>query len=260
MSKTNFRTGITAVAVLMGLVSIGYAQTFTTFDVLGSIFTSPTAINPAGQIAGVYGDAGGFHGFLRKVDGTITTFDAPGSSDTSAASINPDGQITGSYFDANRVFHGFLREPDGSITTFDVPGSRGTFPQSINPAGRITGYYSDANFLDHGFLQKTDGTITTFDVAGSTGTGGGFINPAGQITGVYQANGVSHGFLRKTVDNGVVLGYKSRDPRLLAEEGRHVHHVRRTWLNIYDPRIHQPGRFDNGDLLRYKLCATRLSA
>ncbi len=52
MSTTNFRTGITAVAVLVGLVSIGYAQTFTTFDVPGAAGTIPLSINPAGQITG----------------------------------------------------------------------------------------------------------------------------------------------------------------------------------------------------------------
>jgi len=35
------------------------AGTFTTFDVPGSSFTNPAAINPAGAITGTYSDAGG---------------------------------------------------------------------------------------------------------------------------------------------------------------------------------------------------------
>ena len=56
----------------------GYLQTpddtFTTFDPPGSIYTSPTAINPAGAITGFYNDAdGGFYGFVRAQNGVIVT-------------------------------------------------------------------------------------------------------------------------------------------------------------------------------------------
>ena len=52
MFTTNFRSGIAAVAVLVGLVATGHAQTLTTFDLPGSTATQPTSINPAGQITG----------------------------------------------------------------------------------------------------------------------------------------------------------------------------------------------------------------
>src|SRR6266851_3892017 len=114
MSTTNFRTGITAVAVLVGLVSIGYAQTFTTFDVPGAAGTIPLSINPAGQITGAYFDANFVdHGFLREKDGTIITFDVPDSFDMFPQSINPAGQITGSYLPKVGGISGFLRKKDG---------------------------------------------------------------------------------------------------------------------------------------------------
>jgi hypothetical protein len=48
--------------------------TFTTFDPPGSIYTSPTAINPAGAITGVHNDAdGGFYSFVRAQNGVIVT-------------------------------------------------------------------------------------------------------------------------------------------------------------------------------------------
>lgn len=45
---------------------------------VGHLGTSPTGIDTAGDIAGVYEDTGLVnHGFVRATDGTITTFDIP---------------------------------------------------------------------------------------------------------------------------------------------------------------------------------------
>jgi len=93
--------------------------TNTNFDVpaAGPFGTVGFGINPAGVIAGEYGDASNvLHGFVRAKDGTITTIDAPGAGTgpgqgTQCGSINPAGAITGSYIDSNNVFHGFLRTP-----------------------------------------------------------------------------------------------------------------------------------------------------
>ena len=68
MSKTSLHILAVAMVVLVTLAPNGFAQTITTFDPTGSIFTSPTAINPAGQITGWYltGAPFGLHGFLRS--------------------------------------------------------------------------------------------------------------------------------------------------------------------------------------------------
>ena len=50
--------------------------TFTTFDVPGAVATSPSSINPSGEITGIYSDARfKQHGFVRIPDGSFTTFD-----------------------------------------------------------------------------------------------------------------------------------------------------------------------------------------
>jgi hypothetical protein len=94
--------------------------TFTTFDAVPSpsdpccTWTSPLAINPAGEIVGYDNDFHDLnHGVLRAKDGSITILDAPGAGTrhfqgTYAVSINPSGQITGYYVDANNVYHGFV--------------------------------------------------------------------------------------------------------------------------------------------------------
>jgi hypothetical protein len=83
----------------------------TTFDVPGSNRTSPTGINPAGEITGSYGDASGTHGFLRGRHGTITKFDPLGSISTAPIGINPAGVITGQWCTQSSVRHGFVRIP-----------------------------------------------------------------------------------------------------------------------------------------------------
>ncbi|MGA2072901.1 MAG: hypothetical protein ABSH52_05290 [Terriglobia bacterium] len=139
---------------------------FTNFDPPGAMFIAPASIDPAGEVAGYYGDANYVdHGFLRATDGALTTFDAPGAGigtnfnqGTLAKGINPAGVITGYYVDASNVAHGFLRARDGAFITFDAPDAGadyngGTFAVGINPAGVITGFYYDADFVSHGFVR-----------------------------------------------------------------------------------------------------------
>ena len=173
----------------------------TTFDVPGASYTSPTAINPAGEITGFYflNGSGAYHGFVRARTGALTTFDVPSGVFTQPVAIDPAGAITGNYEDANGVLHGFLREGAGAITTFDAPGLNiRTQPVGITPAGAIAGWNLLADLsAAHGFLRARNGTFTIFDPPESKGTITTAINLEGAITGTYfDANNVGHGFLR----------------------------------------------------------------
>ena len=106
-----------------GAEAEGKAATITTFDAPGAGTgqfqgTFPTAISPAGVIAGYYLDANNIpQGFLRAPRGATIPFDPKGSlvslapQGSKAFGINPAGAITGYYLDANFVDHGFLRIP-----------------------------------------------------------------------------------------------------------------------------------------------------
>jgi hypothetical protein len=148
-----------------------------------------------------------------ETDVTYVVFDAPGAAGaTFPAAINTEGTVTGNYFDANTALHGFVRTRDGSITTLDIANAgtgslQGTYPAALNDFGAITGAYYDAALSGHGFLlvKKIFGngySVITFDVpgAGTGGLGGTSplaINNFGAITGgYYDANFVSHGFVR----------------------------------------------------------------
>jgi len=145
---------------------------FTTFDVTGGSQTSPTAIGPDKDIAGIYFETiagnpfgGNYRGFLRNRDGSFSAFDAatypPCCIWTFALAINSEGEITGYDNDGEGINHGFLRARNGAITTFDAPGAgtapnQGTVAIDINPEGAITGFYYDANNVSHGFVREGD--------------------------------------------------------------------------------------------------------
>ena len=91
----------------------GASFIFTTIDVPGSTFTAARGINDAGQIAGVFGDATGIHGFL-DTGGSFIPIHVPGSIVTEAFGINAAGQIVG-YFTNATGHHGFLRDTGGEF-------------------------------------------------------------------------------------------------------------------------------------------------
>ena len=185
--------------VALGISAQALAQStqdqIITFDA-GPNGTTPTGINPTGEITGYYVDASFVtHGFVRDRDGEITTFDAPGvgANGTFAKGINPRGEIAGYYYDASNVVHGFVRDRDGTITSFNAGPN--TFPTSINSRGEITGYYFDAQYdAAHGFVRAADGTITTFEGPGAVPHPSTFptsINPSGEICGVTTTSGLA---------------------------------------------------------------------
>jgi uncharacterized membrane protein len=64
-------------------------------------------VNPAGEIAGVYSNGAGVHGFVLGGDG-YTTLDFPGAFQTRAFGINARGDVVGTYIAADKTTHGFL--------------------------------------------------------------------------------------------------------------------------------------------------------
>jgi hypothetical protein len=218
-----------ALAILLGLAAVAasstQAQNFTTIDVTGAGTgsyqgTAITAMNVAGEVAGVYLDAhNAIHGFVLPAGGQIATFDAGSAAGahqgTIPISINASGTIAGTYIDGNSASHGFVRAANGLITTFDAPlaptttAQRGTAAMSINDSGVIVGFYTTGSVgtgAYYGFQRAANGTITAVNDpnAGSSigpngtkqGTSAYGINASGEIVGGYKdSNSVQHGFV-----------------------------------------------------------------
>jgi hypothetical protein len=196
----------------------------TTFDPLGSTYTSVWSINNFGQVAGVFYDTNNVgHGFVRSAEGKITTFDPPGAvggdAGTYNAFVNDFGVIGGSYYAAkNDAEFGYLRWFGGQFTKFEAPKASsaeffGTELAAINLESTTTGWVfakgvevdGNMEFVAQAFVRDAKGNATTFIVPGQIttpnpylyGSAGAAINAVGVVAGrLHDANLVAHAFLR----------------------------------------------------------------
>ena len=164
---------------------------YKTVDFPGATGTELYAINPQGDVGGVYTLAGARHGFLLS-GGQFTKIDYPGAITTEVNTINPRGEIVGDFVSADNVTHGFLLS-GGQYKAIDVPGSTLTLSWGINPQGDIMGSYRGGGVV-HGFLLS-DGDFTSFDFPGSTFTNATGFNARGDIAGQYRDSAaVNHAY------------------------------------------------------------------
>jgi probable HAF family extracellular repeat protein len=141
------------------------AQTYSTFDVPGSISTTPLAINSQRVVAGSYLDASkNSHGFLRGADGTFTTFDAPpGGSGIEVLGISANGTVVGYYNNAAGFQRAFVRHPNGNAFTLTFPQAPGNFnawATGINSFGVVVGWLQRLSPSSiQGFTRSSGGDI-----------------------------------------------------------------------------------------------------
>jgi hypothetical protein len=182
------------------------AGKISTFDAPHSTnFTSPTAINDAGQITGWYFDtsAGMYQSFIRDTAGTFVTFNAPGATmGTFAYSINGLGEVTGYWQTSNGQPQGFVRDAGGNITVFNVSNAVSTTPYGINDSGTITGVSSTTQ-SNSSFVRAGSGSIAVFQLPGAgpgplAGTSSYGINAQGYTVGSFVLpDGRVRAFLRQ---------------------------------------------------------------
>ena len=139
--------------------------TFSTIDVPGSIATSASGINAAGDIVGAYTDAARrVHGFLLR-RGVFTTIDYPDAARTDARGIGPDGAIVGSFTmpgEPGVALHGYALSSDGAFRRIDDPDHLHEIPQRILPDGTILGCVHDNDTMESmkGAVLDSDGSQT----------------------------------------------------------------------------------------------------
>jgi N-acetylneuraminic acid mutarotase len=209
--------------------------------------TVATAINAAGNVAGIYIDpSGNEHAFVLPAGGAITPFNASGTGGSQIFTIpiglDTAGDIAGVYRDASDRVHGFLRAAsNGAISILDVPGEdtgkmEGTYPICINGSGEIAGDYSSTvatssgnHSIVHGFIRSAGGTISTFDAVplptsyGNTNPGTYVVslNASGEVAGFYiDGNAASHGFLRTA--SGAITVFEAPNASSYSDQGTAV--------------------------------------
>lgn len=84
---------------------------FSPLVVPGSSFTAAWDVAPNGEVAGIYRNATGFHGFIRTETGIITV-DFPDALATRVFGINARGDVVGTYVAGGKLF-GFLARRTG---------------------------------------------------------------------------------------------------------------------------------------------------
>jgi parallel beta-helix repeat protein len=191
---------LAALAFVLALTAAPLAalDTFRTIDYPDATATRVASINDAGDMAGLYVDAGKkTHGYLLK-QSKFTSIDFPGASYTYAMGINNGGDIAGFYGGADNVDHGYLYS-SGQFTKIDVPGASYTAAYGLNDQGEVVGHTQFPGELMKGFLW-TKGQYSTYTYPESNKMACGFsINNSGDIAGHWQdATGTIRGYvLRK---------------------------------------------------------------
>jgi hypothetical protein len=200
---------------------------FTIIDPPGSTHTDVRSINDSGEVAGMFFDAGGTHGFLRGTDGTYTTIDSGffNPHGFGVTRIDKSGNILGSITDANGVFHGFVYTAgsNGGLGVLDAPGDNvgpfsGTLPMDIDLSSMVVGLIStgvqEQQVVSNSFVRDpTTGVYTVFSATGALGeiSEAQSVNDSGTIVGDYLdvVNFVRHGYIRTT--NGTVVTFDDPD-------------------------------------------------
>lgn len=79
---------------------------FRSFVVPGSLMTAAWDVSPSGEVAGIYRDAAGFHGFVLTAAGFVSV-DVPGAALTRVRGINARGDVVGEFVAGGKTY-GFL--------------------------------------------------------------------------------------------------------------------------------------------------------
>ncbi len=162
--------------------------TYTTIDVPGATYTEILAISGT-NVAGVYGDANGGHGFLttartspRSIRRTAPPPSLPGLAGNHAV---------GWYVGTDAQNHGFFYDGTSS-TTYDPPGSINTQLTALDGVN-MAGWYQGSDLVKHGFVY--DGTtLTAIDPPGATQTQVSAISGT-NVAGFYVDGSGQHAFV-----------------------------------------------------------------
>jgi hypothetical protein len=180
-------------------------NTFTEYDVPGTVQTNLLGINEPGDLTGAFDPDGSgvFQAFIDR-GGTITSYSVPGAAGTFAYEMNNNKKLTvGYYIDASGILHGQYRDANGALHfPIDPSGSVATILFGVDNKNHVVGRYADAAGVTHGLFFNPPDSFFTFDFPGSTFTSLNGINQRGDIVGRYaDASGIAHGFIARVRGN-----------------------------------------------------------
>ncbi|MEQ1637932.1 MAG: hypothetical protein ABL903_14705 [Methylococcales bacterium] len=184
-----------ACLVLQAAASNAMPYTFTTLNAPGATRgTVAYGINALGQVAGVFYDDKGSHGFVYNGQDYFTLDVPQATNGTFAYGINAGGQVVGDYVDATGK-HGFIYNK-GAYATLDNPNGFDTNATGINSKGQVVGNFRIGTTGIYGFFyDPVTQVYTTINnpkaSAGNTSATG--VNDANELVGFFYNTG-AHGY------------------------------------------------------------------
>ncbi len=184
--------------------------TVTNLGTLAGPWSSATAINASGEIAGGTDTTHNINAFIYTNGVMQDIGTLPHGTYSTATSINNAGQVVG-YGDIDTgTFFAFLYSAGTMKDLGTVPGGMSSYAQSINDNGAIVGYAALTSGAQHAFLYN-NGVMVDLNslIDPSLGwilSGASGINDAGQIVG-YGVNpsGQTDAYLLTPVTNQAVI-------------------------------------------------------
>lgn len=179
---------------------------------LGGAETYATALNAAGQVAGLSSIPSGLYHAFRwsQSAGMADLGTLPGMEESSAAGINAQGQVAGSAsatFQFPKAF--FWSDAGGMIDLGSLAGGP-TVAQAINDNGIVVGYSDAVDGNAHAYRWSAAGGMADLGTLGGISSLAHLINNAGQVAGdaaVTTPSGtVFHGFVWDQATGMVDIG------------------------------------------------------
>ena len=168
----------------------------TNLPTLGGTVFSATALNNAGQVAGLSGtaDDAAQHAFLFS-QGITYDLGTLGGASSTALGLNASGQVVGDSFTADEQ-HAFLASA-GKLYDLGTLGGSHSSAVAVNDSGQVTGYsYLQNSSWPHAFLWS-GGPLLDLGTLGGSLSSAVALNRFGQVTGssFTTNNAAQHAFL-----------------------------------------------------------------
>ena len=179
---------------------------------LGGAETYATALNVAGQVAGLSAlPSGLYHAFRWSPSaGMLDLGTLPGMEESGAAGINAQGQVAGSAsatFQFPKAF--FWSEAVGMLDLGSLAGGP-TVAQAINGSGIVVGYSDAVDGNAHAFTWSAAAGMADLGTLGGISSLATLVNNAGQVAGDALVNNASgsffHGFVWDQANGMVDIG------------------------------------------------------
>ncbi len=220
-----------ALAFMTPSVMLASLPPFTDLGNLGGGYSSPLALNEAGQIVCLSGTADNLTRiFIWDLSHGIRDIGTLGGSNITATALSATGQIIGDASTTNGFSHAFVWDATNGLRDLGTLGGTDANAVAINGAGQIVGDTTLANGKSHAFIWDATGGMRDLGTLGSDCLSYALaINSSGQVLG-YSSSvqyAVQHAFVwdARSRNSGFGKSRRWNQLRCRAERSRSSHWI-----------------------------------